>query len=319
MYWFFTNVHGLSLVVVSKGYSLAVGRGPLVVVPPCVDRRLQGAWASVAAHTDSVIVGLVTPQHVESYWIMGWACVVCHGRWILTHCTTREVQQSHVFVVFQLLNLVRLFATPWAAAHQAPLSSTVSWSLLKFMSIELVMLANHLTSVTPFSFCLQSFPASRSFPISWLLASGGQSIGASVSTSVSPTNIQSWFPLGFTGLMSLQSKGLSEEKPKLEGVQSLYSLRRLHVNWPFQPCFRPRPPRSLSIADFLVVSRRFPGCFLPQGFILPIHSGMFLFLLQVCLNIIFSERPLTIPSNITRHIYVCVCVCVCVYMYILLQ
>ena len=205
----------------------------------------------------------------------------------------------------QLTRLLCLSLSPRVCSNSCPLSQ---WYHPTISS-----------SVTPFSFCLQSFPASRSFPISWLLASGGQSIGASVSTSVSPTNIQSWFPLGFTGLMSLQSKGLSEEKPKLEGVQSLYSLRRLHVNWPFQPCFRPRPPRSLSIADFLVVSRRFPGCFLPQGFILPIHSGMFLFLLQVCLNIIFSERPLTIPSNITRHIYVCVCVCVCVYMYILLQ
>ena len=60
--------------------------------------------------------------------------------------------------------------------------------------------------VTPFSH-LQSFPASRSFPMSWLFASGGQSIGASA--SVLPVNIQGWFPLGLTGLVSFQSKGLS--------------------------------------------------------------------------------------------------------------
>ena len=61
----------------------------------------------------------------------------------------------------------------------------------------------------PFSSCLQSFPESGSFPMSQLLESGGQSIRASASASVLPMNIQVWFPLGFTGLISLQSKGLS--------------------------------------------------------------------------------------------------------------
>ena len=64
------------------------------------------------------------------------------------------------------------------------------------------------SSVIPFSSCFQSFPASGSFPMSQLLAVGGQSIGASVSASVLPMNIQGWFPLGWTGLI-LQSKGLS--------------------------------------------------------------------------------------------------------------
>ena len=63
--------------------------------------------------------------------------------------------------------------------------------------------------VVPFSPCLQSFPASRSFPVTQFFASGGQSIGASGSTSVLPMNIQGWFPLGWTGWISLQSKGLS--------------------------------------------------------------------------------------------------------------
>ena len=65
------------------------------------------------------------------------------------------------------------------------------------------------SSVTPYSFCLQSFPALRSFPLSWLFASGGQSIGASVSASVLPMNIQDWFPLGWISWISLLSKGLS--------------------------------------------------------------------------------------------------------------
>ena len=68
----------------------------------------------------------------------------------------------------------------------------------------------HLTisfSVAPFSSCLQSFPASGSFPVCWLFASGVESIGASA--SVLPMSIQGWFPLGLTGLISLLSKGLS--------------------------------------------------------------------------------------------------------------
>ena len=80
--------------------------------------------------------------------------------------------------------------TSWAAALQDPLYSTISWNLLKFMSIELEM----LSSDTPFSLCLQSFPASGSFPMSWLFASSYKSVGASA--SVFSMNIQSWFPLG---------------------------------------------------------------------------------------------------------------------------
>ena len=65
------------------------------------------------------------------------------------------------------------------------------------------------SSVVPFSSCLQSSPASGSFPMSQFFASGGQSIGVSASASVLPMNIQDWFPLGLTGLISLHSKGLS--------------------------------------------------------------------------------------------------------------
>ena len=64
------------------------------------------------------------------------------------------------------------------------------------------------SSVTLFSSCPQSFPSSGSFPMSWFFASGGQSIGALASASVLPMNIQGWFPLGLTDLISLLSKGL---------------------------------------------------------------------------------------------------------------
>ena len=66
-----------------------------------------------------------------------------------------------------------------------------------------------LSSVVPFSACLQSFPASGSFLMSQLFTSGGQTIGASASASVLPMNIRDWFPLRWTGLISLQSKRLS--------------------------------------------------------------------------------------------------------------
>ena len=84
--------------------------------------------------------------------------------------------------------------------------------LLEFarsLSIETMMPSNHLILCCPFSSCPQSFLASRSFPKSWLFTSGGQSIGVSPSVSVLPMNIQGWFPLGLTCLISWLSKRLS--------------------------------------------------------------------------------------------------------------
>ena len=98
---------------------------------------------------------------------------------------------------------------PWTVVCRASLSVTVSRSLLRFMSIESVMLSNHIILCHPLLLCLRSFPASGSFPVSWLFTSGGQSIEASASPSVLPMNIQGWFPLGLTGLISLQSSGIS--------------------------------------------------------------------------------------------------------------
>ena len=81
--------------------------------------------------------------------------------------------------------------------------------LAQIHSIESAMPSNHLILCHPLLLLPSNFPASRSFPMSWLFASGGQRIGASASASVLPTNIQGWFPLGLTGLISLVSKGLS--------------------------------------------------------------------------------------------------------------
>ena len=88
------------------------------------------------------------------------------------------------FSSVQLLSRVRLFVTPWTAAHQGSLSITSSWSLTKLMSTELVIPFNHLILCCPFSSRLQSFPASGSFQMSHFFASGDQSTGVSTSASV---------------------------------------------------------------------------------------------------------------------------------------
>ena len=92
-------------------------------------------------------------------------------------------------------------------AGQASLSFTISQSLLKLMPIKLVMPSNHLI-LCPFFSCPQSFPISGSFLMSWLFASGGQSIGASVSASVFPVKIQHWFSTELIGLISFLSQEL---------------------------------------------------------------------------------------------------------------
>ena len=99
--------------------------------------------------------------------------------------SNRNLLNSLIAVV-QLLSHVQLFATLWTAVCQASLSFTISQSLLKLISIELVMPSNHFVLCHP----LQSFPASGSFTRSQLFASGGQSTGVSASVSVLPMDIQ---------------------------------------------------------------------------------------------------------------------------------
>ena len=107
-----------------------------------------------------------------------------------------------LFVVVQSLSCVRLFATSWTAACQAPLSSAVSWSLLRFMSIESMMLSNHLTLCLPFLLLPSLFCSIRVFSRESALRPKYWSF------SSSPSSEYSGFPLGLTGLI-LQSKGLS--------------------------------------------------------------------------------------------------------------
>ena len=144
------------------------------------------------------------------------------------------------FVVIQSLSHVRLFATPWSAVCQSSLSFTILCSLLKLMSIESMMPYKHVVLCHPLLLLLLSFPASGSFPVSQLFESGDQSIGASASIPVLPMNIQDWFPLGLTGLISLLSKGLSKIFSKTQfksnnslALSFLYSptLTSVHDYW----------------------------------------------------------------------------------------
>ena len=140
-------------------------------------------------------------------------------------------------LAIQSLSRVRLFVTPWTAARQASLFFTVSLSLFKLMSIQSAMPSSNLILCRPLLLLPLIFPASGSFPMSQLFTSGGQSIGASASASVPLMNIQDGFPLGLTGWISLQSKGLSRvfcnttvQKHQFLGTQpSLWSNSHNHT------------------------------------------------------------------------------------------
>ena len=130
--------------------------------------------------------------------------------------------------------------TPWAAARQASLSITNSRSLLKLMSIELVMPSSRLILCCPLLLPPSVFPRIRIFQKSQLFASGGQSIGVSASASVFPMNIQDWFPL--TGLVGSpwhpRDSQASSPTPQFKSINFsaftfLYSptLTSIHDHW----------------------------------------------------------------------------------------
>jgi len=113
------------------------------------------------------------------------------------------------FSSVQLLSHVQLFVTPWIAVRQASCPTPTPRAHPNSCPLSRWCHPTISSSLVPFSSCLQSFPASGSFQMSQFCTSGGQSIGVSASTSVPPMNTQDWSPLGWTGWISLQSKGLS--------------------------------------------------------------------------------------------------------------
>ena len=124
--------------------------------------------------------------------------------WNLKHCL-------EVWIVIQSLSHVWLFATPWTEHARLPCPSLSAVVCSNSCALSWWYHPTILSSVIPFSTCPQSFSAWEPFPMGLLFASGGQSIWVSASSSVLPMNIQDWFPLGWTGLISLQARGLSRE------------------------------------------------------------------------------------------------------------
>ena len=116
--------------------------------------------------------------------------------------------QTTLFGSVQTLNHVWLHVTTWTAASSLPCLSPIPRACSNSCTLSQWCHLTISSSVVPFSSCLQSFPASGSFPMSQFFTSDGQSIRVSASASVLPMNIQDWFPLGWTGWLSLQSKGL---------------------------------------------------------------------------------------------------------------
>ena len=144
--------------------------------PRWVDLQSRGSQRTKAV-TNTFIIIITLPNHPQSaYYMKGNSC--SDAKLCLT-------------------------VTPWTAACQAPLSSTVSRVCSNSYLLSQWCYLTISSSVFPFSSCPQSFPGIGSFPMSWPFVSDGQSIGTSVSTSVLPINIQGWFPLGLTHFSSV--------------------------------------------------------------------------------------------------------------------
>ena len=164
--------------------------------------------------------------------------LIIHGSWLQS--LSERTEYIHQFSSVQSLSSVWLFATQWTAACQASLSITNSQSLLKLISIELVMPSNHLILCCPLLLLPSIFPSIRAFPVSQFFASGGPSIGVSPSTSVLPMNIRDWFPLGWLvgSPCSPRDSQESSPTPQFKSINSsafslLYSLTltSIHDYW----------------------------------------------------------------------------------------
>ena len=187
--------------------------------------------------------------------------------------------------------------TPWTAACQAPCSSlsprvcSDACSLSQWMTIYLTI----SSSAAPFSFCLQAFPASGSFPMSRFFTSSGQSIGTSA--SVLPVNIHGWFPLGLTDLISLQSKEFSrvfsstinQSHQFFSAQSSLWSNSHIHT-W----CLEHKPKFF-----FCLASVSLSPCFLCE-----VETYFRAFFLDAKWNVTFGQNvgPRLLPIEATHQL-----------------
>ena len=179
---------------------------------------MQETWAWSLSLEDPLEKEMATHSSIlvwEIPWRVEPGQLQSVGSQRIGHDLATQQQLSYTYMIFflwhggvvQSLSHVQLLATPWTAICQASLSFTISWSLLKLMSIESVMSSNHFILSRPLLFLPSIFPSIRVFSNELILCSRCQSIGTSA--SVLPMNIQDWFPLELTGLISLQSRRLS--------------------------------------------------------------------------------------------------------------
>ena len=191
---------------------------------PCVWPSLEitHSWGKQsAARSESALMAQRLERQRNSYFA-----------WIPSFWMTMEFFAA----VVQLLSRVRLFTTPWTAEHRASLSLSLSQSLPKFMSIESVMPSNHLILCHSFLLLPSVFPSIRVFSNKLALHIRWPKYW-SFNFSVSPSkNIQGWFPLGLTSLISLQSEGLSSllqhhnlKASILRHQSSLWSYSHIHT------------------------------------------------------------------------------------------
>ena len=169
----------------------------------------------------------------------------------------------------KLLSCVRLFATPWTAAHQASCPSPAPTVYSNSCPLSWWCHPAISSSVVPFSSCPQSFPASGSFQMSQLFTSGGQSIGVSASASVLPMNIQDWSPLGWTGWISLLFKGLLRVFSNTTVQKHQFSFPDSSVAHASHVQFKPPASPVISAAKPLQIHPRFhPWWMSPTGLLL---------------------------------------------------
>ena len=194
----------------------------------------------MSSGTSLVVQWLRIHLPVQGTWLLHGLVKIPHATRQLSLCVTAAEPWAATpearLPVVQSLRCVWLLATPQTAACQASLSFTVFQSLLKLMSIESLIPPSHLILCHPL-LMPSCVPASRSFPMSRLFASGGPSIGASGSASVLPMDVQGWPPLGWTGPRVPQL----EKASQWEALTQQWRVATAHCNWEKPACSNKDP------------------------------------------------------------------------------
>ena len=218
------------LICVSLIADVSVSKSNDKFWSPCIP--LHSCWPSLVRYLQGLEPSQWGPKCLSTCLSQEF-----HLSWISFLPPSLCLESTRIFVVVQSLSCVWLFVIPWTAGRHAFYSSLSPGVCSNSCPLSCWCHPAISSSIILFSSCPQSFPASGSFPVSQLFASVGQSIGVSASVSVPPMNIQDWFPLVLTDLISLLSKGLSRVfsstriwQHQFFGVQpSLWSNSHMHT------------------------------------------------------------------------------------------